>query len=201
MGFSIQQSIKTVPPRVCGGAGTKSLIYKLKSSKPPLTGPALLEAAVRSLSSRMKSERDLRRRLTLRAEPGENGQIQIEAVILKLRELGYLSDERFAADYTRLRKENDKFGKRRVQQDLMQKGIAQDLTQSTLTTAYEDVDEVALAQQYIARKRLKEPENDKEAARTMRRLMAAGFATRTIWKVLRAWGTQVEEVDVVDADE
>jgi regulatory protein len=80
----------------------------------------------------------------------------------------------------------------------MQKGIAQDLTQSTLTTAYEDVDEVALAQQYIARKRLKKPENDKETARTMRRLMAAGFATRTIWKVLRAWGSQVEETDMVE---
>jgi regulatory protein len=169
-----------------------------KAPKPPLTGTALLDAAVRSLSSRMKSERELRRRLALRAEPGEPGQIQIEAVILKLKDLGYLSDERFAADYTRLRKENEKFGKRRVQQDLMQKGIAQDLTQSTLTTAYEDVDEVALAQQYIARKRLKKPENDKETARTMRRLMAAGFASRTIWKVLRAWGTQVEETDIVE---
>jgi regulatory protein len=169
-----------------------------KAPKPPLTGTALLDAAVRSLSSRMKSERELRRRLALRAEPGEPGQIQIEAVILKLKDLGYLSDERFAADYTRLRKENEKFGKRRVQQDLMQKGIAQDLTQSTLTTAYEDVDEVALAQQYIARKRLKKPENDKETARTMRRLMAAGFATRTIWKVLRAWGSQVEETDMVE---
>ena len=34
----------------------------------------------------------------------------MDAVIVRLKELGYLSDERFAADYTRLRKENEKFG-------------------------------------------------------------------------------------------
>ena len=43
----------------------------------------------------------------------------------RLKELNYLSDTRFAADYTRLRKENEKFGRRRVQQDLMQKGVQQ----------------------------------------------------------------------------
>jgi regulatory protein len=32
----------------------------------------------------------------------------------------------------------------------------------------------------------------------MRRLMAAGFTTKTVWKVLRSWGAEVEEVDVVE---
>jgi regulatory protein len=146
----------------------------------------------------MKSIRDLRRRLNERAEPGEEGVAAVDAVIEKLKELGYLSDERFAADYTRLRKENEKFGRRRVQQGLMQKGIAQELTNSTLATAYDDVDEAALAMEYVRRKRMKKPENEKEVARAMRRLMAAGFSTRTIWKVLRSWGTELEEVDVVD---
>jgi regulatory protein len=81
---------------------------------------------------------------------------------------------------------------------LMQKGIAQELTQTTLATAYDDIDEVALAQQYVERKRMKKPTDEKETARTMRRLVAAGFSTRTIWKVLRAWGTELEEVDLVD---
>jgi regulatory protein len=34
----------------------------------------------------------------------------------------------------------------------------------------------------------------------MRRLMAAGFSSKTIWKVLRAWGAELEEVDIVDAE-
>ena len=91
-----------------------------KSAKPPLGEPELLEYAVKSLASRMKSERDLRRLMAGRAEPGEYGARAMDAVMAKLKELGYLSDERFAADYTRLRQENEKFGRRRVQQGLMQ---------------------------------------------------------------------------------
>ncbi len=174
---------------------------KARTAKPPLDEVRLLEFAVRSLSSKMKSVRDLRRRMGERAEPGDAGTQAIDAVIAKLKDLGYLSDERFAADYTRMRQENEKFGKRRVQQGLMQKGIATELTNATLSAAYDEVDEVALAKQYVERKRMKKPEGDKQVARTVRRLMAAGFSTRTIWKVLRGWGTAVEEVDIAEGDE
>ena len=169
--------------------------------KAPLEYAGLLEYAVRSLASRMKSERDLRRLMTQRALPGEEGQEAVGRVVEKLKEIGYLSDERFAADFTRLRKENDKFGQRRVQQGLMQKGIAAPLVKEALGTAYEDVDEVALARAYVARKRMKKPEGDREVrqkqtVKAMRRLIAAGFTTKTIWKVLREWGAEVEEVDL-----
>jgi len=169
---------------------------KTKKPRPSLDPPALLDYAVKSLSSKMKSVRDLRRKLAERAEPGEAGQAAIEAVILKLKDLGYLSDERFAAEFTRSRQENDKFGRRRVQQQLFQKGIASDLSNKTLTDAYADVDELALARQYVQRKRMKPPANEKETARAMRRLLAAGFTTKTVWKVLRSWNLAVEEVDV-----
>jgi regulatory protein len=171
---------------------------RAKSARPPLDQAELLEYAVKSLASKMKSERDLRNRMKDRAEPGEAGVETMDAVIAKLKELGYLSDERFAADYTRMRQENEKFGKRRVQQGLMQKGIATELTNKTLTAAYDEVDEVALAKQYVARKRMKKPEGDKEVARAMRRLVGAGFSVGTVWKVLRGWGAEVEEVDVVE---
>ena len=169
---------------------------KSRSTKPPLDQAGLLEYAVKSLASKMKSERDLRQRMRDRAEPGEPGVEAMDAVIAKLKELGYLSDERFAADYTRMRQENEKFGKRRVQQGLMQKGIATELTNKTLTAAYDEVDEVALAKQYVERKRMKKPEGDKEVARAMRRLVGAGFSVGTVWKVLRSWGAEVEEVDI-----
>jgi regulatory protein len=171
-----------------------------KKPKAPLDVAGLLEYAVKSLGAKMKSERDLRFRLQDRAEPGEDGRAAIDAVMLKLKEYGYLSDERFAADFTRMRQENEKFGKRRVQQGLMQKGIAGETANTALTAAYEDVDEVALARQYVERKRMKKPANDKDTARSMRRLMAAGFTTKTIWKVLREWGAEVEEVDIEDSE-
>ena len=171
-----------------------------KSGRPPLDEPGLLDYAVRSLASRMKSERDLRRLMAQRATPGEDGTRSMDAVIAKLRELGYLSDERFAADYTRLRQENEKFGRRRVQQGLMQKGVASALVNEAVGKAYDEVDEVALARSYAERKRMRKPENDKETARAMRRLTAAGFSSKAIWAVLRSWGAAVEEVDIA-ADE
>ncbi|HEY5381043.1 MAG TPA: regulatory protein RecX [Acidobacteriaceae bacterium] len=171
-----------------------------KASK-PLEYIKLLDYAVKSLGSKMKSERDLRRRLGERAEPGDEGRGDIEKVIAKLKELGYLSDERFAADFARLRQENEKLGRRRVQQGLMQKGIASSLVNEAVGKQYDEVDEVALARQYVERKRMKKPEGEKETARAMRRLMAAGFSSRAIWRVLREWGAAVEEVDVEESGE
>ena len=150
----------------------------------------LFEYAVGALARRMRTERDLRRLMKPRAEEGDAGAQAIDAVVARLKELNYLSDTRFAEDYTRVRKEHEKFGRRRVQQDLMQKGVGKELVASTLETAYEDVDEVALARQYIARKRMKQPSGanaQKETVRAMNRLLRAGFSSRVIYKVLREW--------------
>ena len=122
----------------------------------------------------------------------------MDGVVARLKELGYLSDARFAADYTRLRKENEKFGRRRVQQDLAAKGVAAELVGAAVGSAYEGVDEMALAREYIARKRMKQPEGEnkqKETARAMGRLLRAGFSAGTVFKVLREWGVEVEEFE------
>ena len=173
---------------------------RAKSTKPPMDESALLDYAVKSLGSRMKSERDLRRNMAQRAEPGEAGQAAMDAVIGKLKGLGYLSDERFAADYTRLRQENEKFGRRRVQQGLMQKGVSAATVNEAVGKAYDEVDEVALARAYAERKRMRKPADEKETARATRRLVAAGFSTRAVWAVLRSWGAEVDEVDVDAGD-
>lgn len=175
-----------------------------KKDRAPLNETELLDYAAKSLGAKMKSERDLRRKLTERVEPGESGAAKVNATVWKLKELGYLSDERFAADFTRMRQENEKFGRRRVQQGLMQKGIAPPLATAALEKQYGEVDESALARQYVERKRLKPPAGDrqqkqKETAKIMRRLTAAGFSSRAIWKVLRDWGgSDIEEIDVSD---
>ncbi len=174
---------------------------RAKTKRAPLDEASLLEYAVKSLGSRMKSERDLRRLMLQRAEPGEDGLRASDAVLAKLKELGYLSDERFAADYTRLRQENEKFGRRRVQQGLMQKGVASATVNEAVGKAYDGVDEIALARQYVERKRMRKPEGDKEVARAMRRLVAAGFSTRAVWAVLRSWGAPVDEVDMAEGEE
>ncbi len=167
----------------------------------PLGEDGLFEYAVGSLARRMRSVRDLKRLMRMRAEDGEAGERAMEAVVKRLEELRYLSDERFAADYTRLRKEGQSFGRRRVQQDLAGKGVAKELVAATLERAYEDTDEVALARQYCERKRMSPPTNEKETARVMGRLLRAGFSSTAIWKVLRGWKIAVEEVDLGETEE
>lgn len=166
------------------------MTFARPKKREPLSEAALFEYAVGSLARRMRTVRDLRRLMKTRAEEGEAGERAMDTVVDRLKELNYLSDTRFAADYTRLRKENEKHGRRRVQQDLAQKGIHKDLVAATLAKAYDEVDEVALAREYIARKRIKQPSGpdaQKQTARAMGRLMRAGFSSSAIFKVLREW--------------
>jgi len=166
------------------------MAFARPKKREPVGEAGLFEYAVGVLARRMRTVRDLRRLMKPRAEEGEAGERAMDAVVTRLKDLNYLSDTRFAADYTRLRKDNEKFGRRRVQQDLMQKGVHKELVATTLATAYDDVDEVVLARQYIARKRIKQPSGpdaQKQTVRVMGRLMRAGFSSPAIFKVLRAW--------------
>ncbi len=184
--------------------GEGAMAFTRAKKKEPLGERELFEYAVGALSRRMRTVRDLRRLMKARAQEGEVGERAMDAVVARLKELKYLSDTRFAADYTRLRKENEKYGRRRVQQDLVQKGVQKELIAATLAKAYEDVDEVALAREYIARKRMKMPGGEngqKETARMMGRLMRAGFSAGAIYKVLREWDVEVEEVDLEEMPE
>jgi regulatory protein len=176
------------------------MAFKRAKRRVPVGEAGLFEYAVRMLASQMRSERELRRLMQRRAIEGDEGERAMDSVVARLKALNYLSDTRFAAEYTRLRKEGEKFGRRRVQQDLAAKGVASETVGAAVCAAYEGVDEVALAREYIARKRMKQPAGEKakqEAARVMGRLLRAGFSAGAVYKVLRAWGVPLEEVDVV----
>jgi regulatory protein len=146
----------------------------------------------------MRSEADLHRLMKTRVEPGEGGEAAIVAVLARLREYGYLNDAAFAETYARLRQENEKFGQRRVRQDLQQKGINPELIATTLEARYGQTNEEALAREHLERKRIRKPENEKEIARIMRRLVAAGFSTDVIYKILRQWEVPDETLAVLE---
>jgi regulatory protein len=171
---------------------------KSRKPKPFLNEAGLYDYAVHSLSRAMRSEADLRRLMQRRVEPGEQGEAIISAVLVRLREHGYLDDAAFAETYARLRQENDKLGKRRVQQDLQQKGVAGTLIAETLEARYGQSNEEALAREHLERKRLRKPENEKETARIMRRLITAGFSTGVIYKILRQWDVPDETLAALD---
>ena len=146
----------------------------------------------------MRTETELRRLMHARVEPGEHGEAIVAAVVKKLTEYGFLDDAAYAETFARLRQENEKFGARRVRQDLRQKGVRSELIEETLDTRYGETNEEALARQHLERKRLAKPTNEKETARVMRRLVAAGFSTGTIYKILRRWDVSDEALSALE---
>jgi regulatory protein len=171
-----------------------------KSAKPRpfLNEAGLYEYAVRALGRQMRTEAELRRLMSKRVEQGEQGEAAIEAALTRLRAHGYLNDAAFAETYARLRQKNEKFGVRRVRQDMERKGLDSKLIAETLEARYGQTSEEALAREHLERKRLRKPENEKEAARVMRRLLGAGFSTGVIYKILRQWEVPDETLAVLD---
>ncbi len=163
------------------------MAWKQPKAREPLDDAALYEYAIGALARRMRTVAELRRLMRTRVEPGETGTARMDAVIARLQEQRYLDDRAFAADYTRLRQEGAKFGRRRVQQDLQRKGVAGEIATPALEAAYGQVDEVDLARQYLDRKRVRRPEDEKQSARVLRLLVRGGFSVGAAYKVLRNW--------------
>lgn len=180
--------------------------FQRKPARPraPMDEAALYNYAVKALGRSMRTESELRRSMQSRAELGESGEAAVRLVIARLKEHGYLDDRAFAETYARLRQENDKLGARRVRQALQQKGINRELINETVDARYGDTNEERLAREeklareHLERKRIRKPENEKETARVMRRLIAAGFSTGTIYKVLRRWDVPEEELSALE---
>ena len=172
-------------------------------TKKPLDEAALYGYAVKALGRHMRTEAELHRLMAARAEPEAGGEAAVRRVIARLKEHGYLNDRTFAETYARLRQENEKLGARRVRQDLRQKGVRAELVEEAVAARYGETSEEALAREHLERKRIHKPENEKEAARVMRRLVAAGFSVATIYRILRNWDLPEEALaglETLDTD-
>jgi len=168
----------------------------MRARKPaaPLTEDELFEYAVKLLGQQMRTVAEVKRLLRRRVEPGELGNAKMNVVVARLTERKYLNDAAYAHDYAKLRQENASFGRRRVQQDLMRKGVQATVIGETLDAAYEAVNEEELARRHLERKRVKKPASQKEAARVVRMLMRAGFGSSVIFRILRKWDIEEEAI-------
>ncbi len=131
-----------------------------------------------ALARQMRTVAELKRLMSRRVEPGEAGESKMAAVVGAASDQHYLDDPAFASTYTRLRQENQSFGKRRVQQELTRKGVHAELVAGSLESAYGQVSEEELARRYVARKRMVKPQDDKQTARLVRRLVRCRFFFR-----------------------
>jgi regulatory protein len=172
------------------------LSFKVRKAPPVLDESALYEYAVKALGRQMRTVAELKRLMGRKVEPGELGQTKIATVVARLLDQHYLDDPAFASTYTRLRQENQGFGKRRVQQELARKGVQSETAASAIETAYAEVSEDELVRRYVARKRLEKPQDQKQTARVIRRLVGAGFSFGVISKLLKTWDIEHSEVEL-----
>jgi regulatory protein len=149
--------------------------------------------AVGALGRRMRSVAELKRLLRPRVEAEtEYGQTLLELVIRKLKDQGYLNDSKYAAAYSSFRRDNEKFGRMRVITDLKIKGVHGEVIEKAVASVYDEVSDEKQARDFMRRKRLEKPENQKQAARIFRQLTRAGFASKTIFKILKKWDVDDE---------
>jgi regulatory protein len=171
-----------------------------RNTKREWSEDSLYEYAVGALGRRMRTVAELKRLMRTRLGDQPNGDAMMEAVVARLKEHRYLNDTHFATVYSSYRKDNEKFGRMRVVQDLKSKGVHPTVIDKAVGAVYEGVDEQKQAREFLRRKRVKAPEDQKHVARIFRMLARAGFSTRATVSILRHWNVDEETVSMLEEE-
>jgi regulatory protein len=161
---------------------------------------SLYEYAIGALGRQMRTVAEMKRLMRRRVGTQPNGDALIESVVARLKAQRYLNDTSYAESYSRFRKENEKFGRLRVVQDLKIKGVHGEIIDQVVRTAYDGVNEEHLARDFLRRKRIAKPVGQKQAARVFRTLVRAGFASRIIFRILKTWEVDDETIEALEGE-
>jgi regulatory protein len=162
----------------------------------------LLNLALRALGGRAHSTGELKQKLLKRASAPED----VEAVLAKLKQAGYLDDRRFAEHYAAARLENQGLGKMRVLRDLRQRRVAGKLAEQVTERTYQDTNEPELIKAFLERKYRGKRlvsflAEEKNLAGAYRRLIYAGFSSGASIKALKEFSKQAEALDGLEVEE
>jgi regulatory protein len=161
---------------------------------------ALYEYAVGALGRKMRTVAEIKRLMRQRVGMQPDGNDLMERVVARLKDQKYLHDSQYAVAYSSYRKDNDKFGRLRVVTELRAKGVHGDVIEKTVGEAYAGTNDEKLARDFLARKRLKKPANQKDAARIFRALARAGFPTRVAVRILKHWEVDDEVLTALESE-
>jgi regulatory protein len=174
------------------------------AKRPPqlLDPEKLLNVALRALGGRAHSSGELREKLRRRAQSPED----VDAVLAKLKESGYLNDQRFAEAYAAARLQDQGLGKMRVLRDLRQRRVAPKLAEQVTERTYQQTNEADLIEEFLRRKYRGKQLGaffsvEKNLAAAFRRLRYAGFSAGESIRVLKRHASQPEVLDTLDSDE
>jgi regulatory protein len=162
----------------------------------PLDIEGLMNYAARALSARAYTVSELKTRLKKRAARAED----IEQVLSRLKQAGVVNDRRFAGSFAEWRRESQGMGKTRVLRDLMARRVAPAVAKEAVDAAFEGVSEEKQARDFLRRKRLVKPKDQKQAARIFRQLARGGFGTKTIFTILKKWEVDEETLSELESE-
>lgn len=173
-----------------------------RPKKKPYSEDELYEYAVGALARRMRTVAELKRMMRARVEDAQSeyGQTLVELVIHRLKDRGYLNDSQYAASFSSLRRDNQKFGRARVVTELKAKGMHGDLINKAVDAAFDGVNEEKHAREYLRKKRMREPKDQKQAARIFRQLVRAGFRSKTILTILKNWNVDEDTLTALESE-
>ena len=139
--------------------------------------------ALKYLTYRARSRKEMGQYLKKK----ELAPLVVEQTLKNLEEAGYLDDQRFAMDWGRWRVEKKKFGKIRLRQELITKGIADDIIQTIFTTLYDLKSEKFLAME-CAKKKLSSLDglqNEKKMRLLANHLQRRGYSSDIVYETLK----------------
>ena len=152
------------------------------------------ERAVKLLAAKPRSVAELRERL-LRGK-NTNEEV-VETVIARLREYGYLNDERYAFSYASYKVKQKPVGRRSLERDLKFKKIDSGVANEALEMVFAETPEEQLIDHAIA-KRLRirgKPKNRAEAKSLFDHLLRQGFQFELVSEKVRALATDYADED------
>jgi regulatory protein len=164
-----------------------------------LESEALWSYALNALAGRAHSTGELREKLRRRAARAGD----VDGVLSRLKDIGYLDDRRYAESFASARLSNQKFGRGRVLRDLRERRVAPAVAERTVDAVYREVNEESLIDEWIRRKYRTSDretlfEKDSDLASAFRRLLRAGFRTADILRALKKFA---KNPDLLDAFE
>jgi regulatory protein len=133
------------------------------------------QRAAKLLAAKPRSIAELRERLLERH--GVTDKL-VDEVIARLKEYGYLDDERYALSYASLKVKQRPIGRRRLQQDLKMKQVPGAVADEALNSIYAETPEEELIDRAIEKRiRLRgQPRTRLEAKSLFDHLLRQGFA-------------------------
>lgn len=145
------------------------------------------ERAIKLLAAKPRSVAELRERL-LQGKGVRTSETIVEIVIERLREYGYLDDERFAISYASSKVKQRPLGRRRLQRDLKLKQIENNVADEALELVYTETPEEQLIDRAIDKRiRLRgRPKTRAEAKSLFDHLLRQGFDLDLVSEKVRA---------------